>query len=221
LKIKKNDYSIDTGFGSNGILALDSIYPIQKTLQFNNYLFIAGYNSSIYVQKFDINTGMLDSSFANNGTCNIDVFYHEGASYKINIIPQNDDLYISGSTSIASSDTILEKRSAITGGLITNFGENGRLDINKLKTFLKTENDKINILEYSYIYYSDYSITFDFKDIYKDYVLVKANYHGKYFDGGYFNNSKLVLNNLISINKITGNPKSVFGAYNNCGASPF
>ncbi len=206
LKIKKSDYSIDKSFGNNGLLALDNIYPIQKTFQFNNYIFIAGYNGSFYVQKFDINTGLIDSSYANNGTYSIDMTYRKDGKYKINIVLENDDLYISADNGL--SETILEKRSAITGNLVTGFGENGKININKLKKIVKKENDKINFL---YLYNdenSNYKITFSFKAYYNNYVLVKYNYHG--YD------ENIYLSSLISIDKNTGKHKSVYGAFNAC-----
>lgn len=118
--------TLDTFFGTNGVLFLEDNYSLKDFIIDNNneIIFIGntntnaqGTNGDVYISKYN-NLGLLDSSFGNNGRTVVSV--NSFAEYANTITKQSDGKFLLGGSYFNSSST--------TDGLIVRFLQNGQLD---------------------------------------------------------------------------------------------
>jgi uncharacterized delta-60 repeat protein len=131
--IEKNYFSrlningtIDTFFGTNGVLFLDDNFSLKDFIIDNNndIIFVGntdtnaqGTNGNVYISKYN-NLGLLDSSFGTNGRTIISV--NSFAEYANTITKQSDGKFLLGGSYFNTLST--------TDGLIVRFLQNGQID---------------------------------------------------------------------------------------------
>ena len=139
VKYTKNDGTLDTTFGTNGIVITDlnSSNDVGNSLQiYQNYIYLGGYSGEINNKDFAIvrynkDNGTLDTTFGTNGIVITDLNNNSndvGNSLQID----NSGIYLSGYTNekLNSNDVphyIAIVKYKFDGSLDTNFGTTGKV----------------------------------------------------------------------------------------------
>lgn len=120
------DGSLDTNFGTDGIILISNNYKLTDfILESNNDIILIGNvntnaqgtSGNIFISKYD-NLGLLDSSFGTNGRTIVSV--NTFAEYANTITKQSDGKFLLGGSYFNTS--------TVTDGLIVRFLQNGQID---------------------------------------------------------------------------------------------
>ena len=166
--------SIDSFFGTNGVLFLEDNFSLKDFIIDNNneIIFIGntntnaqGTNGNVYISKYN-NLGLLDSSFGTNGRTIVSV--NSFAEYANTITKQSDGKFLLGGSyfnTLSTTDSLIVR--FLQNGQIDNtFGTNGVFQVTVtsgtdiITDMIMTPNNQIVTTGYA-----NYSTNFDFSTL--------------------------------------------------------